>query len=348
MREINPVGSCETIARQLKHDQNAPDRKLGRYGSRRPVRMEFVGPRRFSRIPMYNQRAMKTTIPASIVISTFLVLANSMDAAPGEIPNAPGLTIAWANDFLTIRGAFPGREIKIHYLEAYCRPGSTDRDWNETVISHSTVVINSSADHRNLTLRDRLSDGVRVDHRIAAHRDEIEFLLTAYNPTAKKSDVHWAQPCIRVDRFTGCTPQDVSAPIPEYARKCFVFLDGRLVRLPTRPWAEKARYMPGQVYCPLHVARSDVNPRPLSRLVPSNGLVGCFSGDERKIMAVAWQPYQELFLGVATCIHSDFRIGGLEPGETKKIRGKIYVVDANVPALVMRYEHDFPEQARTQ
>ena len=47
-------------------------------------------------------------------------------------------------------------------------------------------------------------------------------------------------------------------------------------------------------------------------------------------MAVAWQPYQELFLGVITCIHSDFRIGGLAAGETTEIRGKIYVVDADV------------------
>jgi hypothetical protein len=60
-------------------------------------------------------------------------------------------------------------------------------------------------------------------------------------------------------------------------------------------------------------------------------------------MGVAWQPYQELFLGVASCIHSDFRIGGLAPGETKEIRGKIYIVDADVQALVNRYEQDFPE-----
>ena len=29
-------------------------------------------------------------------------------------------------------------------------------------------------------------------------------------------------------------------------------------------------------------------------------------------MAVAWEPYQEIFLGVITCIHSDFRLGGLD------------------------------------
>jgi hypothetical protein len=64
------------------------------------------------------------------------------------------------------------------------------------------------------------------------------------------------------------------------------------------------------------------------------------------IFATAWEPYQELFQGVNVCLHSDFRIGGLKPGETKKVRGKIYFVPADVEALVKRYEKDFPEQVR--
>jgi hypothetical protein len=264
-------------------------------------------------------------------------------AANGQNPNGPGLSITWADGYLTIRGDFPGGEIRILYLEAYCRPGSTDRDWNETVIGHTTDVMDSAMDYRSLRLRDRLTDGVVVDHYITAHRDEVDFRLVARNPTDKTSQAHWAQPCIRVDGFTGCTTEDARARVPDYARKCFIVLNGKLSRLPTEPWAERARYVPGQVYCPLHVDRNDVNPRPLSSLVPSNGLMGCFSGDERAIMAVAWEPYQELFQGVITCIHSDFRIGGLSAGETKQIRGKLYVVDAEVPALVKRYEKDFPE-----
>jgi hypothetical protein len=72
--------------------------------------------------------------------------------------------------------------------------------------------------------------------------------------------------------------------------------------------------------------------------------MGCFSADEEMILAVAWEPYQELFLGVVTCLHSDFRLGGLKPGETKQIRGKLYVVPADVEALFKRYTRDFPEQ----
>jgi hypothetical protein len=87
-----------------------------------------------------------------------------------------------------------------------------------------------------------------------------------------------------------------------------------------------------------------VNPRPLSNLIPSCGLCGCFSADERQILAVAWEPYQEIFQGVISCIHNDFRIGGLAPGETKNIRGKLYIVPADVPQLVARFQRDFPEQ----
>jgi len=83
-----------------------------------------------------------------------------------------------------------------------------------------------------------------------------------------------------------------------------------------------------------------VNPRPLNPHTPSNGLIGCFSSDEKQILAMAWKPYQELFQGIITCLHSDFRIGGLKPGETKEIRGKVYIVPADVPALLKRYEQD--------
>jgi hypothetical protein len=246
---------------------------------------------------------------------------------------------------LRIRGQqIPGGEIEIHYLEAYCRPGSTDRDWKETVIGHRTEQISASPDGKLIKLRDTLKDGVVVDHTITAGSDEVDFRLTAHNPTAAPSLADWAQPCIRVDKFTGTTRDDARMLVPRYARQCFLFIDGKLTKLPTEPWADKARYTPGQVYCPKGVDRNDVNPRPLSSLVPSSGLTGCFSADGKMIMAVNWEPYQEIFQGVIACMHNDFRVGGLKPGETKKIRGKLYVVPADVPALQKRSERDFPEQ----
>jgi hypothetical protein len=275
------------------------------------------------------------------VIAVFLgtLLTAAACAAEGE-----GLAIAWEKNYLTIGGEFPGKELKILYLEAYCRPGSTDRNWKETVIPHSAELVEATPDKKVIKLRDKLADGVVVEHTLTAGRDEVDFRLVAHNPTDKPSLAHWAQPCIRVDRFTGTTAADARALVPAYARKCFLFIDGKLTRLPTEPWADKAFYTPGQVYCPKGVDRNDVNPRPLSKLVPSSGLCGCFSADEKQIMAVAWEPYQEIFQGVIACLHSDFRIGGLAPGETKKIRGKLYIVPADVKALLERYEKDFPEQ----
>jgi hypothetical protein len=63
------------------------------------------------------------------------------------------------------------------------------------------------------------------------------------------------------------------------------------------------------------------------------------------LFATAFEPYQELFQGVIVCLHSDFRIGGLKAGETKHVRGKIYIVPNDVPALLARYARDFPEHA---
>jgi len=256
------------------------------------------------------------------------------------------LTLSWEKNYLTIQGDIPGETVTIMYLEAYCRPGSTDRDWSETVIPHKAELVRRSEDGRVIELRDKLADGVVVNHIIAAGKDEVTFELVAHNPTDKPSEAHWAQPCLRVDRFTGAGTADARALVPTYARKCFLFVDGKLTRLPTTPWAEKARYVPGQVYCPKHVDRNDVNPRPLSELVPSSSLTGCFSGDDKLILATAWEPYQEVFQGVIACMHTDFRVGGLAAGETKKIRGKIYIVPADADALLARFERDFPEQKR--
>lgn len=258
-----------------------------------------------------------------------------------------GLQLERDGHWLVIRGAsLPGGELRINYLEAYCRPGSTDADWvKHTVIPHENQLVSLSDDRKTMKLRDSLQDGVTVEHTIAAGQDEVSFELVAHNPTGTVSEAHWAQPCVRLGDFTGSAHgTDLSkGDIDDYLPKCFVFIDGKLARMPTAHWATEARYTPGQVWCPKHVPRSDVNPRPLSKLVPSNGLIGCFSGDEQLIFATAWEPYQELFQGVARCLHSDFRIGGLAPGETKKIRGKIYLMANDVPALLHRYAEDFPE-----
>jgi hypothetical protein len=250
---------------------------------------------------------------------------------------------------LTISGPrVPGGTVSVWYLEAFCRSGSTDRDWGQTVIPHHMEIVEASADGRLIRLRSWLpvtrdASGkptglerapVIVEHVIRAGTDDVTFEVEARNRGTERIDAVWAQPCIRVGTFTG-------GDQTSYIEKSFIFTGGKLALLPATRRSEEARYRGGQVYVPEGIPLADVNPRPLSPDRPSNGLIGCFSRDGKQILATAWEPYQELFQGVIVCLHSDFRLGGLAPGETKKARGKIYVLDGGIEALLARYRKDF-------
>ncbi|MEY4483408.1 MAG: hypothetical protein RL693_860 [Verrucomicrobiota bacterium] len=278
---------------------------------------------------------MRSLLPILLIFTTSVIFAQEK----------PALTLMRDQNWLVIQGPhLPKGEIRINYLEAYCRPNSTNADWHDTTIGHTTGIVSLSEDRKSLKLRCTLKDGDIVDHVITASDDEVSFAITARNPTAQASQAHWAQPCIRLADFTGYDSK--GKDLDDYLPKCFIFIDGKLTRMPDiKPWMKEALYIPGQVWCPKDVPRTDVNPRPLSPLVPSHGIIGCFSGDEQWIFAVVFEPYQELFQGVARCLHSDFRIGGLMPGETKHVKGKIYIIPNNVPDLLSRYARDFPQKS---
>jgi len=251
------------------------------------------------------------------------------------------ITLSWQDEILTLHSSQLPGPVDFEYIEAYCRPGSTNRDWWETVIPHTTKLISNSHDGSQLELLSTLADGVTVRHDIVAVSGEVTFRLTAHNPTAMASEVHWGQPCLRVGPFTG---HSQGTNIEDYLEKCFVFINGQLERLPLKSWATEALLTPGQVWRHPEVSEMDINPRPLSSLLPSNGLIGCFSADESMLLAIAWKPYQELFQGIFRCIHADFRIGGLEPGETKTAYGKLYWMQNNLDMLLSRYTADFESQ----
>ena len=103
---------------------------------------------------------------------------------------SPALTLGREANWLVIRGAqIPAGEIRINYLEAYCRAGSTEADWvKHTVIQHTSELVSLSADKQTLRLRDRLADGLTVEHTITARDDEVEFRLVAHNPAARRSE----------------------------------------------------------------------------------------------------------------------------------------------------------------
>jgi hypothetical protein len=267
-----------------------------------------------------------------------LVLLPARQAAPA--PAAPDLRISWEKNMLSIRGpGLSGEKVDVWYLEAYCRSGSTDREWRKTTIPHKTEKTEEGADGKLIRLRCAVEGGVEVAHEIRAGAGEVEFKVEAVNKGAEYVDAVWVQPCIRVGGFTGGNQQT-------YVSKCFIFVEGKLAFLDKVRRTEEAIYKGGQIYVPAGIDRKDVNPRPLSPDVPSNGLMGCVSADGKWLLATAWEPYQELFQGVIVCIHSDFRLGGLRPGETKRARGRIYVMENDPDKLLARYRKDFPESPK--
>jgi hypothetical protein len=166
-----------------------------------------------------------------------------VSAPSNSAQESPATSIRWEKNYLTIRNPRMPGEVEINYLEAFCRPGSTDRDWNETVIPHTTKLIEATPDGRRIRLQSVLEDGVIVDHEIRAEPDEVDFRLTARNPTGTASQAHWAQPCMRVDRFTGTKRAFATE---EYLPKCFIFLDGKLAPMPTRSWAKRRATSPAR------------------------------------------------------------------------------------------------------
>jgi len=248
-----------------------------------------------------------------------------------------GLTIGWTNNMLSLSGPeIPGGKVDTWYLEAFCRSGSTHRDWRQTTIPHKPPLVSADKKGKRLALRTMVEGDIEVLHEIRAGQDDVDFKLTLHNRGQQFADVQWFQPCMRVDRFTqrGQT---------NYIDKSFIFTERGLTRLDETRRTEEAIYRGGQVYVPKGINLEDVNPRPISPDEPANGLIGCFSADDRYLLAMAWDRTQELFQGVIVCLHNDPRVGGLKAGETKKLHGKIYIMKNDPDALLKRYRRDFPE-----
>jgi len=256
---------------------------------------------------------------------------------PSVAESTAGLAIGWTNNMLSIVGPdVPGGKVDIWYLEAFCRSGSTHRDWHQTTIPHKTELVSADNHGKRLRLRTVVEPDIEVLHEIRAGRDDVDFRLTLKNNGGQFADVQWFQPCMRVDRFTQRNQTN-------YIDKSFIFTGRGLTTLDKTRRTEEAVYPGGQVYVPKRINPDDVNPRPISLDQPVNGLIGCFSRDDKYLLAMAWDKTQELFQGVIVCLHNDPRVGGLKPGETKKLRGKVYFMRNDPEALLKRYHRDFPK-----
>jgi hypothetical protein len=250
----------------------------------------------------------------------------------------PRHRVAWTNNVLTLDWpGLPGGPVPIWYLEAFLRPGAHGRVWGESVMPHRTTLTDARPDGRRLGFLTRVDPGIEVRHTVECVEDglAIDFAITLHGE--RRSELQWFQPaCIRVAAFTGRSQT-------QFTGRSFVFTTNGLTTLDETGRTTAARYLGGQVFPMPGVREEDANPRPIARLRPVNGLIGCISSDDRWILATASDRTHELFEGVYVCLHSDPAVGGLEPGETKRVRQRIYVVPNDPEELLRRYRRDFPE-----
>ena len=246
-----------------------------------------------------------------------------------------GLTLHWTNKMLTVSGpALPGGNLEILYLEAFCRKGSTDRDWRKTVLPHRTRLV--AAEPGYLSFRTTIEPEAVMLHEVRVSSNGLDFDYTLTNEGQQPLDLEWFQPaCIRVARFTGLDQSN-------YISRSFIFTERGLTTLDKTRRREEGFYRGGQVYIPKGINLADVNPRPICQDQPVNGLIGCFSADGKQLLATASTSTHELFEGVFVCLHSDPHVGALAPGETKQIRARIYLVPNDPEELLRLYRKDFP------
>src|ERR1043166_6713877 len=229
-----------------------------------------------------------------------MVLICGLSNLSGVLAADGGFTLSWTNNLLTVSNAnLPGGKLEIWYPEAFCKKGSTDRDWGETALAQKTIqasgsplgVIGSSNRRIDLTPNSRslltfqttIQPNVVLLHAVSLDVDCLTILFQFSNGGIAPVDLDWFQPaCIRVDKFTGCNQSN-------YTSKSFIFTERGLTTLDktARRSENEARYHGGQVYVPKGVNLADVNPRPICHDLPTNGLIGCFSADGKYLLATA-------------------------------------------------------------
>ncbi|HLH52126.1 MAG TPA: hypothetical protein VKY92_00705 [Verrucomicrobiae bacterium] len=248
--------------------------------------------------------------------------------------------ISWTNNLLTMRDArFPEGKLEIWYLEAFCKSGAWNREWSQTTLRHKTTLLSAEPGGHRLEFLTLVNPGIEVRHQVQAGPDELDLEFEFRNRGNMKVDLQWFEPaCIRVGSFTGCNQTN-------YISRSFIFTENGLTTLDHLRRTTNALYEGGQLYLPSWVLPSDANPRPISLDHPINGLIGCFSSDNRWLLATATDRTHQLFEGVYVCLHSDPRLDGLAPNQVKRRHSKIYILPNDPQRLLARYRRDFPQSA---
>jgi len=255
--------------------------------------------------------------------------------------DSPATHLTWTNNLLVVRDArLPGGSLEVFYLEAFCLPGGHQRNWGQTRIPHQTTLLNATTDGSELRFRSTIGPDTEVLHEVRTGRHgtlvEMDFLIT--HRGTQPWPIQWFQPaCIRVDRFTGASQSN-------YTARSFVFTRSGRTPLDALRRTTNALYPGGQVFLPDWIEERDANPRPVALDRITNGIIGAVTADGSSLLAIASDRTFELFEGVYVCLHSDPWIGGLQPGESRRIRQKIYLLPNDTQQLLRRYTEDFPDQ----
>jgi len=118
-------------------------------------------------------------------------------------------------------------------------------------------------------------------HEVRTGSNTIDFQFALTNQGRQPLDLEWFQPaCIRVGRFTGMDQSN-------YVSRSFIFTERGLTTLDKTRRRQEGFYRGGQVYVPNGINLADVNPRPICQDQPVNGLIGCFSVDDKQVLATA-------------------------------------------------------------
>ena len=271
-----------------------------------------------------------------------LVLLFGLLVPAGNVrADSPATRLSWTNNLLIVRDTrLPGGSLEVFYLEAFCLPGGHQRNWGQTRIPHQTTLLNATPDGSELRFRSTLGPDTEVLHEVRTGRHgtlvEMDFLIT--HRGTQPWPIQWFQPaCIRVDRFTGASQSN-------YTARSFVFTRSGRTPLDALRRTTNALYPGGQVFLPDWIEERDANPRPVALDRITNGIIGAVSADGSSLLAIASDRTFELFEGVYVCLHSDPWIGGLQPGESRRIRQKIYLLPNDTQQLLRRYTEDFPDQ----
>lgn len=267
--------------------------------------------------------------------ATFAALAACLLAGRASAqPEHPRLS--WANQLLVWSDStLPGGKIELWHPEAFCRSGAHGQSWDKTTWPHRTEVVATNAAGTEIRFKTRIRETVELNHTARLLPDGLEFEFEFTNHGAP-IDLQWFQPaCVRVAAFTGKGQDD-------FTESSFIFTAEGQTTLAKTGRREEALYRGGQVFIPEFTREEDANPRPVAAARPVNGVVGCVSGDGKRLLAIASDQTHELFEGVYVCLHSDPRLNGLMAGETKRLRSRIYLLPNDPKLLLERYLKDFP------